>query len=60
VSEVWDKAKAAILEKIKSACDECTEAYDEGRYFIQNAQVRKELRTKGNDCLYESIERIEP
>jgi len=39
------------------------EAYDEGRHFIQNAQVRKELRTKGNDRLYEitvSIERIEP
>jgi hypothetical protein len=63
VSDVWDKAKAAILNNMKPACDECSDAYDEGRHFIHNAQVRKELRTKGNNCLYEikvSIERIEP
>jgi hypothetical protein len=63
VSDTWDKAKAAIVEKMKAACDECMEAYDESRYFIQNAGVRKEIRTKGNNCLYEikvSIERIEP
>src|SRR6266700_4883706 len=57
-------AKAAILEKMKSICDECMEAYDEGRHFIQNAQgseraaderQRLSLRDHGVDRTHRTV-----